>query len=115
MGAKDTGTREALIMRDKRMSWLAPVPLSTRSASIPKFRELSLRIDGEGFEDVRLRYSMEDGVPFGPIQVIIWNPVVGLFTLSDDYHIELKEDGCNWQKVTLCYLITILQSYGTGT
>jgi hypothetical protein len=73
------------------------------------FENLSLRIDGEKLEEVCLRYGLEDGVPVGPLEVTVRHPFIGPFALSDDDQIELNEDGQDWRKVTLCYLVTLLQ------
>jgi hypothetical protein len=73
--------------------------------------KLSLRVDGEEFERVRLQFELELGIPVGPTKVVIEHLLTGPFTLSDSYLVEVRQECGDWQPVTLCYFVTLLQLY----
>ena len=78
---------------------------------MPKTENLSLRVNGILYERVGLQFELKDGQPTGPTQVVIKDDPIAPFPLTDDFFIELGEDGRGWRQVTLAYLKTILQSY----
>lgn len=78
---------------------------------MPKAEKLNLRVNGRVYERVGLQYELKDGHPNGPYQAVIKDDLVAPFTLTDDFYIELQEEGRDWQRVSLLYLITLLQTY----
>lgn len=81
---------------------------------MPTTESLSLRVNGIEVKRVGLQFGLKDGYPSGPEEVVIKDyPTVPFtpFTLTDDFIIELQDEGRGWKRVSLRYLITILQAY----
>ena len=75
---------------------------------MPVAENLSLKINGQEYSRVTLRLSLEGGFPGGDRAVVIADDFLGTFALTPDCTIELKEDGGDWEPVTLPYLIAML-------
>lgn len=78
---------------------------------MPEAKKLNLRINGQPYERVRLQYELVDEHPKGPNQIVIEDPALGDFVLTNEFTIELQEEGREWHTVTLTYLTTLLQTY----
>jgi hypothetical protein len=80
---------------------------------MPVADTLSLRINGQEYTKVKLRFKMEGGYPGGQVEVVIPDDFLGTFPLTSEFDIELKEEGGGWKKVTLPYLVSMLEAYRT--
>jgi hypothetical protein len=78
---------------------------------MPTAEKLSLKVNGQQYERVTLRLKMEDGYPGGPPEVVIPDDFLGPMVLTDEFQIELQEDGKEFTPVALPYLIGMLEAY----
>jgi hypothetical protein len=78
---------------------------------MPITEKLSLRINGQRYDHIKMRMKMEGGYPGGPWEVVIPDDFFGPIILTDDFTIDLQEDGGEWEPVTLAYLIGMLESH----
>jgi hypothetical protein len=78
---------------------------------MPTANSLSLRINGREQKKLSLRFKAEEGFPSGQVEVVIIDDFLGTFPLTATLDVELKQDGSNWRKVTLPYLISMIAAY----
>jgi hypothetical protein len=69
---------------------------------------LQVRVNGVPASKLTLRRQMCSGYPDGPWEVVVTDPVLGSFAISDDFNIEVKQRGQPWRKILVAELLTIL-------
>lgn len=75
----------------------------------PHLREYTLRLNGIEYPKVHLRLSIEDGFPGGTREIVIDDPILGEFVVTNDFLIELRHGTSQWFRVDYHELLTRVQ------
>lgn len=76
---------------------------------VPRLSEYTLRLNGIEYAKVHLRLAIEDGFPGGTREIVIDDPVLGEFVVTNDFLIELAHGKGQWFRVEYHELLSRVQ------